>query len=229
MTDKYDPGHPENLKTAKRLLSKIVAELKAEHGDFKTDKLNLERPSGLFKSLLPHLTERSPRALHIYPAELGGWHSDVELRGMPPGVSNVIGSPVQEPLETREQALLHGRETIRMLLELAANKDEVLKRFEVDSTGTIFSYHGYSFNLPLAALKMIASLGQVPPSDYVIGRLRDMDKLYLNEQGEFDTARFDRASNSEKHQFMTVLCLSALTSRLRWPENIAVPPASKKH
>lgn len=229
MSDKYDPGHPENLKTAKRLLSKIVAKLKAEHRDFKTDKLNLKRPSGLFKSLLPHLTDRSPRALHIYPAELGGWHSDVELRGMPPGVSNVVGSPVQEPLETREQALLHGRETIRMLLELAANKDEVLKRFEADSTATIFSYHGYSFALPLAFLEKIASLGHMPPSDYVIGRLRDMDKLYLNEKGEFDTACFGRASQSEKNQFLTVLCLSALTSRLRWPENIAAPPASKKH
>lgn len=52
----------------------------------------------------PHVREDNFESLVIYPAPLGGYHTDLFLRKIPAGVPNSLGSPVANPLATKQEA-----------------------------------------------------------------------------------------------------------------------------
>lgn len=92
---------------------------------------------------MSHLTEANFDALVIYPAPLGGWHSDLLLRDMPPGLPNSVGTPVAAPLRTREDAEEHSA----LLLQFALYIIERNRTEKATPKKPVFLLYDYKIDL----------------------------------------------------------------------------------
>ena len=72
--------------------------------------------SPLARAQEPYVTEANLDAVLIHPGRLGGWHADVVLKSVPLGVGNSIGTAVEKPSATREEAEHLGRTLLVMCL-----------------------------------------------------------------------------------------------------------------
>jgi hypothetical protein len=86
------------------------------------------------------MTEKNIEALVIYPAPMGGWHADIVLVDVPPGVANTFGSPVAQPHKTREKA----EESALALLTLVLWLD---KQTKPKPKPPAFLFYGGAFEL----------------------------------------------------------------------------------
>lgn len=226
---KYDPKNYKNLQVAKARLEKAIKRVKASTS-YKEGKYSADAYSLLAQSMLPHLKKNSMKALHVYEADLGGWHCDLELRGMPPGINSVLGTPVAMPCETREKAEEFGDLIVASILSFIEKGsstpiDPSLK----DGKITYFEFHRHSFPLPIEMLEFMKT---VAPPDideaYAQKRLRDMEALYVVD-GEFDGERWNNLPKETKLEFISVLVVATLHGIPRWPPNEAAPPRSARH
>ena len=102
---------------AQKLLAELLPAARADAIAFAADpELSFEVVSGVAKAALAYMREHNFAGIHIYPAPLGGFHCDLILKKVPPGVANSFGSPVGAPLPTREEALQYGRRMLTGLL-----------------------------------------------------------------------------------------------------------------
>jgi hypothetical protein len=70
---------------------------------------SIEVSSALAKATMQYVTEDNLEGIAIYPAPKGGWHCDVTLINVPPGVPNALGTQVAHPLATRADAEAHAK------------------------------------------------------------------------------------------------------------------------
>jgi hypothetical protein len=99
----------------RRRLLALLPSARAEAA--KTDEGRVE-VGVLGSAQLAYLKEENFVSIEIYPAPLGGWHCDVLLANVPVGVPNVMGTPVQSPLATRDAAEAHSRTLLVTVLKL---------------------------------------------------------------------------------------------------------------
>lgn len=69
----------------------------------------------------PWVREENFSALVIYSAPLGGFHADLQLTYAPPGISNVLGTPVQSPCRNRAEAETAAYGILCLALQLEAD------------------------------------------------------------------------------------------------------------
>ena len=227
---KYNPKDYKNLQAAKARLEKAIKRVKASD-NYKEGRYSAEAHSLLAQSMLPHLKKNSMKALHIYEADLGGWHADIELRGMPPGINSVMGTPVASPCETREEAERLGDLFVATVLSFIEGKVKVKETDPILKEGKVafFEFHGASFPLPIEMLEFMKT---VAPNDvdetYAKMRLKDMEALYV-VNGKFDSEKWDKQPRETQLEFISVLVVAMLNGFLRWPPNEAAPPKSARH
>lgn len=77
--------------------------------------------SPIARAQQPWIREDNFLALAIYPAPLGGFHADLLLKDVPPGISNVLGTPVQSPCRSRREAETAAYAILCMALQLEAD------------------------------------------------------------------------------------------------------------
>lgn len=109
----------QEWRQGRRLLRDLLPAARAEA---KKQAGEVGRKSALFEAVEPHVTEANLDALMIYQAPLGGWHADLVLRETPPGVPNVFGTSVSEPLATRADAERAARALLILAVELSLTK-----------------------------------------------------------------------------------------------------------
>lgn len=89
--------------------------------------------SMIAKAQRPHFTEANLMALVIYPARLGGWHADLLLHRTPDGISDAIGTPVDQPCRTRNEAEERGKNLLATALQFCEQnaKDAAVRLAEI--------------------------------------------------------------------------------------------------
>src|SRR6476661_4921942 len=90
------------MVAGRRLLQILLPRAKAKAAK---DNPTYRPISALGRAQMPHLRIDNVEAVLIYQAPKGGWHGDVVLRKVPPGVPDILGSPVDNPRPTREMAV----------------------------------------------------------------------------------------------------------------------------
>ena len=173
--------------------------------------------SAIAKGMLPHISEDRLRAVCIYPAPLGGWHADIVLKNMPPGVPDVVGTPVGLPKATREEAEATARDLLQIVLATARQ----------NATGSqhpapppAFILYGHPIRLAPALLAEFAATrpGQATSSDrkaFALGLIAGI----LDEVGPegFDGTVFLSWSPSRRAELLAAFHLAALAGVMRYP------------
>jgi hypothetical protein len=106
------------------------------------DPRPMDITSGLGKALSVHFKEGNLDALLVYPAPKGGWHADVRFKNLPPGIPEVMGTPVSLPLVSMADAEKRVYDTLVVLLSTSAGQ----------SSPPVFILHGFEVTLSSKAL-----------------------------------------------------------------------------
>lgn len=152
----YNHKDYKNMQVAKNRLKKTVEMVRASK-EYKNGSYRADAVSMLAQSMLPHLKKNSLKALHIYEAVLGGWHADLELRGMPTGINRMLGTPVASPCDTREEAENFGYHLVATVLSMIESGSlSALDEKAIDGSLAFFEFYGVSFGLEIDFLNQLA-------------------------------------------------------------------------
>jgi hypothetical protein len=175
--------------------------------------------SGVAKAMVPYINEDNFDALLIYPGPKGGWHADLMLKSVPPGLPNVLGSPKQSPLATRSDAV----EMARSLLEMALAQAKLNRDAPTETPPPAFELYDWSFELNPKGLEIIE---KVKPPDYSPDRPIEFLEEVLAEfaPNGFDAEAFNTWPRKAQGRLVTALHLAALHGIFRYPLNLDKPP-----
>ena len=117
---------PEEVRRLHALLPWARAEAKKQGGEMRAISPVAQSQMGNLKS------EANLAGIAVYPGDLGGWHCDLIFQGLPPGVPDVWGTPVAEPLATRAEAEAHAKHLlVSALMAIAMPKEEAPPVFKL--------------------------------------------------------------------------------------------------
>ena len=190
--------------------------------------MDLQGQSAVAAAQLPHIREKNLGALIISPGEKGGWHADLFMEGLPPGVANTLGSPVQSPFETREAAETFGK----ALLELAlwkCHQNEKTPAPKLEEIDVVFELYGWSLRIPGSILSIVMkempdhAKGPYGTSDKAVARLRKELERQVPD-GSYETYDFGAMPRERMIPLMAVLMGCALHGMFRYPPFEAKAP-----
>lgn len=209
----------------RRLLRQLLPSARVEA---RKEDGKIELKSALGRETAAYVREDNLDALLIYPAPLGGWHADVVFKHVPPGVPNSMGSPVEHPLRTRQEAEDFAKRLLANLLRIA--------QMEKSSGNPVFLLHGAAFTLPPEMYKL--ALGAVPEGaggpnggysskEHAINRIEET-LADLCPAG-FDVKAFnDEWDRGKKAELMTVLFIATLTGVYAYPPRRDATPSGHR-
>lgn len=194
-----------------RLLRELLPWARAEA---RKDDIEVELESALGKAAGTYLTEANLDALMIYPAPKGGWHADVVLKTVPPGIPNVFGTPVHKPCRTRTEAEDRGKRMLVMLLALAA------RNAGAEPAAPVFMLDGWTFKL-LPELYEVALAAFPDRADGYGTKLQAAGRLEaaldrLCPEG-FDGAAFNKWPRGKQADLLTVIHIAVLSGLYAYP------------
>lgn len=187
----------------------------------------VELETALGRQTAAYVREENLDALLIYPAPLGGWHADVIFKHVPPGVPNSMGSPVERPLRTRQEAEDFGKRLLANLLRIAQT--------EKSSGNPVFLLYDGVFTLPPEMYKL--ALGAVPEGaggpnggysskEHAITRIEET-LADLCPAG-FDGKAFNEWDRGKKAALVTVLFIATLTGVYAYPPRRDATPSGHR-
>jgi hypothetical protein len=166
--------------------------------------------SPLAEATFSTITVDNIHAVVIYPAPKGGWHADVLLENVPPGVSTRYGSQVEYPLATREEAEKFGKTMLASIIALVTRG--------VPKSSPVFLLHGYRFKL---FEDFLETGRRIAPDGYgselkAVARIEEtLERLC---PGGFDPVSFNEDwSHDDKASLLAVLHTAVLTGVFRYP------------
>ena len=216
----YNHNNPTNKMRARRLLASIMEEARkeADKGGFETG-----HASHLFENMARYLDEDKLDGIHIYPAPLGGWHTDLSFKDMPTGTPPVVGTPKAHPCKSREEAVDTAVQMLAAIIGDIRNKDdqdangERTAAFEIDSV-TLY--------VPVDMLDEIRSAAGptgLPADDYVRSRLDETRKKFGGKRG-IDADVMESLTHEQKMELHVVAAMALLAGFIRWPESMDMAP-----
>jgi hypothetical protein len=175
----------------------------------------------IVKVVASHITLDKLDAVVISEGERGGWHVDVMFRNMPPGVSAAIGTPVQAPLPTRQEAQDHAPVLLAYVVKQAlADKTPI--------ANPVFEFHGGTVSIPSEVVRMLLDRG-FGQSGYTpekaLRRLAEIEAELFPEG--VSPQRYEQLSPSQQTRLLSVMTMAAATGIFRYPEPEAAPPGDK--
>ena len=203
----------DDLRQGKRLLRELLpwarAELAKEH-DY------AEAETRLGEATLSYVTEDNLAALMIVRAPKGGWYADLVLKSVPPGVPNVIGTPVDTPLRTRAEAEERAKRTLVMALVVARRNAET----KPQALPPVFTLCGWAIKLSPVVLPTALKLMPEGAAGYgtplqAAGRVEaTLDQLC--PEG-FDGEAFNTWPREKQARLVGVLHVAALSGLYVFP------------
>lgn len=151
----YKYGDPANKRRAKRLMREVLPQAKALSR--KSGGSGFIPRSGLASGMAPYLKAENLEALHVYEGDCGGWLADVELKRVPRGVANILGTRIAAPHATRDEAL---REAICLLASIILSPSQP----DADEGVRWFYLNGFPVPVPTEAIERAEEAGVEPPS-----------------------------------------------------------------
>ncbi len=172
--------------------------------------------TGLFEAARAHCRIDTAVGVHIRRRP-GGWVADVEFSNVPAGISNILGSPENNPLRTREDALDHA---VNLLANLIVAKDEP-RPHAVDP---VFLYHGIAITVPQALLSTLAACRPDQDDSYAKRRLGDIDEALAPVTAE----KLNALDEKTRIQVVTIATMALLSGVMRWPPAGAPDGAARR-
>lgn len=171
----------------------------------------------------PWVREDNFSALVIYPAPLGGFHADLQFKYAPPGVSNVLGTPVQSPCRNRAEAETAAFAILCMALQLEAQTKAVGTRPTGDRQ---FLFHSVAVTLPAKVYN--EALDAFPGIEVVLSEAMALERLDEVTAALFGdtTPTYERvmALSREAAARLQAVCLVAtLVGVFRYPARPHMP------
>lgn len=222
MSDRAD------FNRGRRLLRELLPWARAEA---RKEVARIEMTSPLGHATAAYVTEDNLDALLIYPAPMGGWHADVVFKHVPPAVPNTMGTPVERPCRTRQEAEEHGKRILVSLLLMA----EQNKATNPSAPPPVFMLCGATFKLLPelfeAALAMTPEGAGGPNGGYsskehAIERIEE--KLAELCPDGFDGKAFNGWERMKKAELLTVLHIAALTGVYAYPPRRDASPSGHR-
>lgn len=202
----------KDWERGRRLLKELLpwarAEAKKADAGFKAE-------SALGRASITHVSEDNLDAIMIYPAPKGGWHGDVILKTVPPGVPNSFGTPVGTPCHTRAEAENHAKHILVSLLLIAERNENV-----TPEKGRVFLLSGWSVRLPAAVYEQALALmsemrnGYGTPLQAAARVEQCLDELC---PVGFDGKAFNNWPREKQAALLTVLITATLSGLYAWP------------
>jgi hypothetical protein len=215
----YNYKNPTNRLKAAQLLKRLLP-LAQQQADTVLD--GMKPASSLGRATLGHYHLSKCVGVHVYQGDKGGWFADLEFKGLPLGVGNVIGTPSQLPLKDREEAL---QDAIALLASVLKNPEPQGPAEAVDS---VFAFDDIEMMVPGQMLRdMRARIGDPPTAD---------EALIVLERARFDFAQGgpltrEVVQNLPEHALRSIryACAVALLAGLpRYPQyEEGLPPPSR--
>ena len=109
----YKHKDPQNRAKAAFLLTQLKGQLVDVTG------VKVEALSNVYAAAEAYWQLSKASGVHLYQ-EGGGWHADLEFKGLPPGILRIVGTP--EPVPTREEAI----ECVVGIMSMCAQRDHVM-------------------------------------------------------------------------------------------------------
>lgn len=181
----------------------------------------VELESVLGRTIAPYITEANLDALLIYPGRSGGWHADILLKNVPPGIPNTLGTPVGAPCRTRAEAEELGKHTLVTVLELARRNSPDAPR-----PPPVFWLHDWSITL---VPEILASARKTFPDGGGYGS-EDQAKWRVEQRltevcpNGFDGDDFKTWDIERKAHLLTVLHRAVLSGLFVYPMREPAPP-----
>lgn len=196
-------------RTAGRRLLQILLP-RAKELLAKQEKHSWQPMSGLGRAMGPYLRIDNVDAVMIYQAPKGGWHGDVVLRSVPPGVPNTLGSPVENPCPTRELAV---ELATGLLAQIIGGVDA-----GTETGPPVFLFHGFEFTLMPELMKLAPACESV---EHALSRLAEIEQTVFP----------DRIPNTQITlegeplvRLMAVIYMAAKTGVFRYPPKLDAEP-----
>lgn len=162
--------------------------------------------TALWEAAAPYYRDDNLKGVHVYLMP-GGWCADVQFAEVPPGISNVLGTPVEQPLESEAHAMEQAKSLLAMIV--VASRAPPLP-----GIGPVFLFHGYKIPIHQDLMDTIAGLPVGDNRDYVLGRLADVDAMLT----PLSTDRMNGMSPDERKSLFVVSAMALAQGILRWPQ-----------
>lgn len=169
-----------------------------------------------------YIVETNFDSLVIHPAPLGGWHADLILKHVPPGIPNMIGSPVAEPFATRPEAMEGAKRLLVCALQIAA------EHALLSDGNPVFLLYGYGFKLKpevyQAANKVMPGYRPYGSPEGAAERIEQVLQELCGDQ-EFDGEDFNSWDQERKLHLIAVLHGAALSGLYAYPQRRDASPS----
>jgi hypothetical protein len=151
----------------------------------------------------------------VYQTPLGGWIADVLLNHVPPGVSNIMGTPTRYPLKTREEAVAQGTDVMAFII--ASNTIPSKNTTEMADAGPVFFYFDAIFPLVPDLLVILQNHGASYSSlEHAHARLKAITVELFGRQKPSYKLVVARSEDDQK-RLASVFHIAALTGVMRYP------------
>lgn len=209
----------------RRLLRELLPWAKAEA---RKGEAKFKATSSLGSATASYVSLENLDALLITPAPLGGWHADVVFKYTPPGIPNTMGTPVERPMRTRQEAEEAGKSILVMVCAIAASNEAA----KPPPAPPAFLLNGYSFKLVPEFFELSLTImpggaggpnGGYPSKERAIERIEET-LTELCPEG-FDGKAFNGWDQDRKCALLTVLHIAALTGVFAYPPRRDATPS----
>lgn len=214
------------VEKGRKLLKKLLPELRKEISIADKD-MSLAPTSLLGQSVISRIRLENLDALVIRKSAKG-WHADVIFKGLPVGVSNVMGTPEAHPLPTEADAQAAGRDLLKQLIRVALENEHAYRDTPAKDT-RVFELHDYVFQIPGSIIDNIgmiwAAVGHtvIPDAETARGNLSTLLTDLLGEDS-FDKDKFTALSVDDQTRVLIGMATLMVFNEFRHPPRPAAEP-----
>ncbi len=173
-------------------------------------QMHTEAMSSLGRNTSAFVTMENLESIVIYQAPLGGWHADVLLKNVPPGIPNVMGSPVAAPFKTKEQAFEGAQHILTAVLLLMKYE----KPKEVNPT---FHFFDYVFTLNQEIFNNLREKGLSSEKFMKSSCIDMMDDFMSTFFPNGYKNDYDKWDSKIKQLFLTIIHMNVFAGNYHYP------------
>lgn len=185
----------------------------------------LEPKSMLGQSLTDVVEEKHLEALVVYEEGAGRWYGDLVLKGLPVGMPTIMGTPVQHPRATREEAMKDAWHILVAILK-AIEERKRAPRDKPREDVRIFELHGCSFSIPGSLIDEMSKKADAfakgldyGPEDAIAHLERVIEEIMPG--GVFDPEVFESLPNEMRLRLYAAMSLALIFGEFRYPHHTA--------